>query len=78
MALARLMIACVVGWAAVACSGNTFLSSPDGNITVEHALSEEGVSVLRVSVHGDELIGILLTLFVPSALYAVASANPVS
>ena len=60
MALARLMIACAVGWAAVACSGNTFLSSPDGNITitVEHALSEEGVSVLRVSVHGDELMEI--------------------
>ena len=58
MALARLMIACAVGWAAVACSGNTFFSSPDGNITVEHALSEEGVSVLRVSAYGDHVLEI--------------------
>ena len=58
MALARLMMACAVGWTAVACSGNTFLSSPDGNITVEQTLSDEGVPVLCVSAYGDHVLEI--------------------
>lgn len=58
MTFGRVMMACAVGWAAVACSGNVILSSPDGNIKVEHALSEEGVPVLRVSAYGEGVMEI--------------------
>ena len=58
MALTRLMMACAVICTAAACSGNTFLSSPDGNIAVGQTLSDEGVSVLRVSAYGGEVMEI--------------------
>ena len=58
MTFARLMMACAVIWTAVACSGNILLSSPDGNITVEQALSDEGVPVLHVSAYGGEVMEI--------------------
>jgi alpha-glucosidase len=50
------MVVCAVIWTVTSCSGNTFLSSPDGNISVGQSLTEEGVPVFHVSTHGEEVM----------------------